>query len=340
MMDYYGNRLNDKEKKFYLKMLDALQNRLQFVKADGIIDQKSFSKCISAVQYDYPNLFYVDFSQYTYVAYEDGWEYRPHYLYEEQEILIKRRRIGELVTRIAHEIRKRGLTSVYQKCGYIHSYLVRNCTYDYDALDDPKKRSAAYTIEGPLLERAGVCLGIALAYRWICKSCGIDAIAVKGCSLRPGTTAYEGHAWNLIRAGKSAAQVDVTWDMCLTAPDWPIRYDYFFLPDIDMMRDHQYVGYPICRKMKVSYYERSASQFHELKEIDGFIERFFRSEKTWDQPGTYFFQFKMSNRKESEEDIKNHVKKLIRNFTNKGHSCTVSINSPQSVFSYKIEITE
>jgi hypothetical protein len=340
LMEYYGNRLNDKEKKFYLKILDTLQRRLLFVKADGIMEQQSFLKCISAVQYDYPNLFYVDFSHYTYVAYDDGWEYRPHYLYENKEISRKQQQIDVLVKRIVLEMQKRGLSSVYQKCGYIHSYLVRNCTYDYEALDDPKNRSMAYTIEGPLLERTGVCLGIALAYSLICKSCGINAITVEGRSLRPGTSAYEGHAWNLIQVGESAAHVDVTWDMCLTNPEWPIRYDYFFLPDIDMMRDHQYVRYPICRKLKANYYQRSSSQFQELKELDDFIKNFFRSEENWDQPGTYFFQFRMCNRKETEDDIKNHVKKLIRNFTNKSYSYTVSINSPQSVFSYKIEITD
>lgn len=337
-MEYYGSCLSQIERKFYLKILDAFQNRLLFVKADGITDTKSFQKCISAVQYDYPNLFYVDFSHYTYVAYDDGWEYRPQYLYEKEEALRKQKAINELIQRIVFELKKRKLSSVYQKCGYIHSYLVRNCTYDYDALDDSDKRRIAYTIEGPLLEKTGVCQGIALAYRFICMNCGIEAIVVKGVSLRPGTTTYEGHAWNIIRVGESAAQVDVTWDMCLTSNDWPIRYDYFFLPDIEMMRDHQYVGYPICRKLNSSYFERSRSQFKEMKDLDGFIGKVFKDNKSWDDPGTYYFQFKMTNRKETEDDIQNHVRDLIRKATDKGYLYSVSTNSPQSVFAYKIEI--
>lgn len=337
-MEYYGSCLNPIEKKFYLKILDAFQNRLLFVKAEGITNTMSFQKCISAVEYDFPNLFYVDFNHYTYVPYEDGWEYRPQYLYEREETGRKQKQINELIRRILLELKKRGLSSVYQKCGYIHSYLVRNCKYDYAALDNSDKRRAAYTIEGPLLEKTGVCQGIALAYRLICMNCGIEAIAVKGVSLRPGTTAYEGHAWNLIRVGESSAQVDATWDMCLTSEEWPIRYDYFFLPDIEMMRDHQYVGYPICRKLNSSYFERSQSQFKEMKELDGFIERVFRNNKRWDKPGNYYFQFKMTNRKETEEEIQNYVSDLIRKSTDKGYSYSVSINSPQSVFSYKIEI--
>lgn len=337
-MEYYGSCLNQTEKNFYLKLLDTFQRRLLFVKAEGITDVKTFQKCISAVQYDYPNLFYVDFSRYTYVAYNDGWEYRPRYLYGKEETLMKQKTINELIHRIVFELKKRNLTSVYQKCGYIHSYLVRNCIYDYVALEDSDNRRIAYTIEGPLLEKMGVCQGIALTYRLICMNCGVEAIAVKGVSLRPGSNTYEGHAWNLIRVGESAAQVDTTWDMCLTSKDWTIRYDYFFLPDIEMMRDHQYVGYPICRKLNSSYFDRSQSQFKEMKELDGFIERVFRDNKNWDKSGNYFFQFKMTNRKETEEEIQNHVRNLIRRYTDKAYLYSVSTNSSQSVFSYKIEI--
>ena len=53
-------------------------------------------------------------------------------------------------------MKKRVLSSVYQKCGYIHPYLVRNCKYDYAALDDLGKRRMSYTVEDPLLEKQGV----------------------------------------------------------------------------------------------------------------------------------------------------------------------------------------
>lgn len=53
-MEYYGSCLSPIEKKFYLKILDAFQNRLLFVKAEGIANTKSFLKCISAVEYDFP----------------------------------------------------------------------------------------------------------------------------------------------------------------------------------------------------------------------------------------------------------------------------------------------
>lgn len=148
-MEYYGSCLNQIERKIYNKILDALQRRLLFVKVEGVTDIKVLKKCISAVQYDYANLFYVDFSYYTYVAYSDGWEYRPQYLYEKEEMLRKQKIIDELICRIGFELKKRNLLSIYQKCGYIHSYLVRNCTYDHAALDDSDKRSAKMIVVCP-----------------------------------------------------------------------------------------------------------------------------------------------------------------------------------------------
>ena len=337
-MEYHGSKLNSIEKEFYLKMLDALRNRLSFVKAKGIANEAQFLKCISAVQYDYPELFYVDFRHFKYVAYSDGWEYRPEYLYDNAESLEREQQLNLSVDKIVREIEKRQLNSVYQKCGYIHSYLVRNCTYDYAALEDLDGRRTAYTVEGPLLEKTGVCQGIAFVYRMICRKCGIEAIAVKGVSLRPGCTTYEGHAWNLIRVGECAAQIDVTWDMCLTSEDRPIRYDYFFLPDIDMMRDHQYVGYPICRRMNMSYFERSKTSFKQLNELDSYIKQVLYKDGDKCKKGTYYFQFKIVNRKETKEDIQNYVKDAIKKNTNKGFSYSITINSAQSVFLYKVEM--
>ena len=100
---------------------------------------------------------------------------------------------------------------------------------------------------------------------------GIEAIVVKGESSQSRTDKYSGHSWNLIRVGKNSAHIDVTWDMCLTLENWPIRYDYFFLPDTEMMRNHQYAGYPICRELNLSYFEKRESLIKDIKELDEFI---------------------------------------------------------------------
>lgn len=336
-MEYYESHLNSWEQKFYSGMTDAFQHRRTAVKAERITSESSFMKCICAVQYDHPELFYVNFRDVEYIPRDDGWELLPKYWYDPQQTAQKRRQLSEIVGKICAEVKKRGLRSIYQKCGYIHAYLVRSCTYDYQAIENSAARRTAYTIEGPLLEKTGVCQGIAFAYRMLCRECGVDMIAVKGVSLHPGTTNYEGHAWNLVRAGECAAQIDVTWDMCLTVKDWPIRYDYFFLPDIEMMRDHQYVGYPICRKLQMSYFERSGQQFSELKEMESYLQKTLASASKARQD-VCFLHFKLINRKESEEKIKNCIVDTIGKYLQKSWCYSIYSNTAQSVFAWKIQI--
>lgn len=337
-MEYYGNCLSQTEKKIYAKIVDALCRRSSSVKIEHNFDKKSFWNCIHAIQFDYPELFYVDFKHFQGIDYGGIVEYIPQYLYEEKEVLRKQKLIRNIVHRIREELDKKGMRSIYQRCGYLHSYFVKTCTYDEEAAEHPDKRKAAYTIEGPLLERKGVCKGIALAYRMVCRKCGIEAIVVRGSSFRPGTVTYTGHAWNMIRAGDCAAHVDVTWDMCLTSETEPARYDYFFLPDMDMLRDHQYIGYPVCREMKINYFERTGTQFEKLEEMGSFIKRILCGDKKKGIPGTYFFQFKISDRKKTESEVQKYVNKIIGKCANRGWLGEVTINGSQSVFSYKIEI--
>ena len=42
-----------------------------------------------------------------------------------------------------------------------------------------------------------------------------------------------------------------------------------------MMRDHQYVGYPICRQIKASYFERTGTLFTSLQEVERYVEEPF-----------------------------------------------------------------
>ena len=118
MMEYYENSLNEIEKNFYHKMVNALRKRELFVKADGIADHDSFLKCFSAVKYDFPELFYVDFRNYTYIPYEDGWEYQPNYLYEKDETTKNRSKLMNSFKKLSLNYRKGDLRA------YIKSVLI------------------------------------------------------------------------------------------------------------------------------------------------------------------------------------------------------------------------
>lgn len=332
-VEYYFEKLNDAQKKAYKDIYNAFRVKSEMVRVPGTLKKEQFIGCIEAVQYDYPEFFYIDFKTITYRVNPDYYEYTPRYIYCLKEINEKKQRIDERVASIVRMINERP-RNIYQKCGFLHDYMVKNCTYNDDALKESYNGRSAYSIEGFFLENTAVCQGIAFAYRYICRALNIDAVVARGFSLHPGCRDYERHAWNLIRVGEAAAFVDVTWDMCLTSKG-KVRYDYFFLPDIEMMRDHQYVGYPTCRNLQSSYFERAGRQFLNLEMLEKYVIASLSKREEVLQKGLYL-QFKMKNRKENIDEVVDFVRETVKKEIKKGFSSTWSVNDIQSVFEFHI----
>lgn len=267
-MEFYINQLNLKQQLFCGELFRALVSFKENVKAPNGLNLDEMADCVLAVKYDYPELYYVNFDEGLYYDFHDHYEYRPRYHYCRDLVTQKEIQLEKFCHKINTAFRTLKLCSLYQKILFIHNILVRNCTYNHRALDDDNTIYQAYTIEGPIFDGTGVCLGVAMSFKYLCsKCCGANVIIARGRSLEPGQNQYERHAWNIITFGSAAAHIDVTWDMCITEKNRPIRYDYFFLSDIEMMRDHHFIKYPECRNTGKSYYEQTKKQFVSLLEM-------------------------------------------------------------------------
>lgn len=332
-MEYYESRLDETGRRFYQEVVRRLKDHAVRVRAPRGMAPEQMMECIHAVLYDVPELFYVEAHEISYTVRPGGLEYNPRYRYPKGESDQRRRRIEEQAERILKGMQRAGAGSVYQRCGWLHHYLVRHCTYDEHAPGHPDICFRAYTIEGVFLEQKAVCEGIALAYRYLCKKAGIEAIAVTGVSLRPGGREREKHAWNIVRAGRAAAHVDVTWDMCMSSAEGIVRCDYFFLPDQEMTRDHQYAGYPVCGQSGSGYFERFGRQFSEPAELGAYIR------KEYARPGReekLILYFKIRDQRMTKEEVDRSVAGQIRQCTDRGFSYSYNINETQSVFYYCI----
>ncbi len=334
---FYANKLSEQQQEFCKEIYAGLKARKTNIKAPDGMEKDPFIECIKTVQYDYPEIFYVNFKYLSYLKYPDYYEYTPKYMYSYEETSKRQTLIKNKVNEILQKLNAANMHSVYQKCGWLHNYIVNHCVYDDEAVKNPDENRTAYNIEGVLLKNTAVCQGIALAYRYLCSFLGIEAIVARGVSLQPGSTTYERHAWNIICAGESAAHIDVTWDMNLSESQKRVRYDYFFLPDIEAMRDHQYVGYPICRQLKSSYFERAGTQFHDSRELAVYVEQKAKDSKADCLQKPLYLCFKMKNKKETREEINTCVIEAVRNVVHTGFSYTYSMNQAQSVFEYLIE---
>ncbi len=129
---------------------------------------------------------------------------------------------------------------------YAHDYLIDNCEYDYDALDEngelnPEYKSAhkVGTAYGALVDKKPVCSGYAKAYQLLLNRLGVDCVPVYGqgnsldkINMRKGGT---NHQWNAVKNGSDWLMTDVTWD---DAEDKSKRYTYFNIPIEKMYEDH------------------------------------------------------------------------------------------------------
>ena len=316
-MEYYESRLTALERDFYRKIIQGFQQWAPVVKSSYIVTMDSFKKCVHAVEYDRPDFFYVDFFNWTYRQDHDGWALLPSYVYNQAEGTQKMQQFLSIAAGIKREIDKAGMRTVYEKCNYIHSYLVKNCKYDYQAYADlahPQRYKKSYTLEGPLFYGIGVCQGISMAFRALCRKCSINAFMVEGkaASLIHGSHgAYEDHAWNLVYMGDWSAQVDVTWDLCLSECVDFVKKDYFFIPDIDMAQDHRYIGYPPCKQIQMSYFDVNHLVITKLKDLDAIIKKDLFMGRRRLEKGKHYIYFKVADPKLTFDKVQNYVVKKI-----------------------------
>lgn len=93
----------------------------------------------------------------------------------------------------------------FEKAQVLHDYLVRTCQYSVEVAEgEPSQISYHRAVSALSGEKVTVCQGYALAYKWLLKRAGIDAVYVASEEMN--------HGWNLIKVDGSWHHVDVTWD--------------------------------------------------------------------------------------------------------------------------------
>jgi len=328
MRKFYYERLDEENQKFYKEIVKGLENGWHRITLYGLTDQEQFVKCIDAVEEDLPYLFFVDHCKTRYYIHSDYIEYVPKYLYEGQALLDKQRELEEIVQRILNSMPMEKLNTVSAKCLWLHNYLVRNCVYDHEAYNDDSITGSPYSIEGVFFKQKAVCQGIALAYRYLCERVNVEAIVASGYSFEPGKKESVLHAWNIVRVGEESIQVDVTWDMCLSPKNRPIRYDYFFLPDVDMIQDHTYVDYPVCRNRNINLFQYTHTSFETVDELKSYVDTL---EKEIEKKDVYVY-FKMKKWEESDRELAKIVARYIMRKWKKNLAYTYSRNETQSIY--------
>ena len=136
-----------------------------------------------------------------------------------------------------------------EKALAVHDYLIQNCEYDYDRLNNGSLPQVSHTAYGALVNKMAVCDGYGNAYCYIMKDkLGISCEMVSSPSMN--------HAWNLIEIEGKWYHVDNTWDDPVRDCMGRVGHNYFLLSDQAISdADHGHQGWSTERKADSMLYD-------------------------------------------------------------------------------------
>lgn len=264
---YYAyHTLDEADRKLYLELLDALQQRKKDITV-STVQPDTLKNVFTCVMSDHPELFYVDGYQYT--KYTIGntitrISFFGTYSMTEEEIRKNQEAIDAYVSTCLSGMPK--TEDEYDKVKYLYDYLIEKTEYDKEAPNNQNICSV-------FIERCSVCQGYAKALQYLMQKAGMVS------TLITGYTGDEGHAWNLVRVNGAYYYIDVTWgDASYTFAEGsdsytgeipPINYDYFLVTTKDLCVTHQpdyAIRLPECIEEKDNYYVREGLYLTEYSE--------------------------------------------------------------------------
>ena len=272
MNEYHYLKLDHKEKVYYKKILDAVIGGDSSVRPIPFIGSEQIAKIATAVNYDHPELFYVDFRHLNFLGTPMGVVYQINYTVRSAIRSTINKQVEKKISEILEAAAQRNLQGEYEKCRWVHNYLVRNTKYNYEALRRPDDYPDSFSAKGAIIDGLAVCEGISKAFKLLCDRLGVDAMIAFGTSSQDNFGMDIPHAWNIVKFNNEYTHVDVTWDIGMSETSKFTRYDYFCVSDRWMMLDHEYSSFPECRTDDYSYFSKRNRIFIKGKDLQVYLD--------------------------------------------------------------------
>lgn len=270
---YYYTRLDSSEKNTYCEIYAILKE----VREDVILTEKDPEKidlAFQCVMNDHPEIFYLSgYSINKFIVNNQIERIALSGTYTMTKELVTEKS-AEMEKWITHVIENAPEGDDYQKIKYVYEYLIRNNSYDLNAVNNQNILSV---IENGLT----VCTGYAKSTQILLNRMGIFCTLVDGRADSSGGMDEYGnglqdgelHVWNIVRANGKYYNVDTTWgDSSFLSFEedfesylaMEIGYDYFMVEDDDLSETHKAeprVEMPKCNSMDDNYYVREGYYF-------------------------------------------------------------------------------
>ena len=336
MAHYYFDRLSQKHRAVYLKLIDAIKKRGAVLEVwDESLDIDGADAIYRAVNLDHPELFYVNLGQINLTRYSNGKrELQIHYYFNRNECDHIVRLVEQKLSQLLLAAPVGANSTPWEKCKWIHDYLVRRVTYGEDKPAFAGHPETVYNALGALLAGRAVCEGISKAATLLGDRLGVELIGVSG-DARNSKGITEPHAWNLARLNNMYSHMDITWDLNLSAESELIRYDYFCIPDKYIRVNHFYSGTPICAVGSgLSYFEKNHRLFNNMAQCEQFVDSCLRrNEKVM-----YFQYMPGADTPVSQSAMTEMIKRTIKKYYRQSYNLSYNQMSSMNVFYYRLKL--
>ena len=314
---FYYDAFPQYKKNVYMSIYKGIadqQERIRIYADRNLVSEDDLLYIYKSVRFDTPSFYYV--RAYSYYVLGDGYEILPDYIYSREQIEDYDRKILAGLEIFDKRFIRPEMTA-YEKEVAIHNYLVSSVVYDTDSIETEEKMDAhpeIYNLIGPLLRKKAVCLGISLAFKFLCDCYKIKSFVISGDSY-PAEEDSSGHAWNVVKLDGEAYHVDVTWDIKDKGAISCI-YDHFNLDDHLIRLNHTWDDdiYPPCTALRYNYYNMNKYYVRRVDQIAGFVaEQAAR--------GADYITFKFAAEMPEESEIIDGIRKGLTDALRFGSFC-------------------
>lgn len=244
-MTYYRSQLDLEEQKIYDILVEAISKREDDVVVTKI-DRDRLFRIYTAIDYDYPDFFYVDFYEFKCIIYPTKVKIDIKYIMDIYTAARIKREIDKKAYKIADKARL--LKNDLEKEAFLNDEIKKMAEYGRI----PGKEFNAQHLIGTFLDGICVCEGFAKSFKYLADMIQLKCILVVGDSGVRGEN--ERHAWNMVQIDGESYFIDVTYnEIYRDSNNNPIYCSraYFNLSDREIRRDHlpdTDFNLPVCNK--------------------------------------------------------------------------------------------
>lgn len=206
--EYGKTLLNDTEKNGYIKIETAVQNVETQVTINTTLSPAQIKKIYEYYLYDHTEVFYMDGVSLGYYHLGANYTYQINFNYkyngDKTKIVAMRSQLGKKALEVLGVAN--GLSTDLEKEKALHDKLIKLCTYNIEAAQNPKSNPESYSAYGALVNSNPVCQGYAQAMKLLLSSAGIKSLYITG-QANGGS-----HSWNIVQIGGKWRYLDATFD--------------------------------------------------------------------------------------------------------------------------------